>query len=300
MAKTQTVTKQKDKSQSQSQTQGQSQSQSLTQNVLDNNLLNQILSGLMGPMTDEQISAFAENLLKPQLNAGLEAAQQQYDTTRLAKEQEIENLATALNQAIGQQNAAYRQGMANVETAALARGMGRSSYTMQTLANQGNALAEAVRQLTDENTRQTQQIQSQITQAAQQNAQTQGRLNTDYAANLAAKVQELQQTQRDRYNSDYMTALSLAMQKKQTGTQTDNQTTTQNNQGESESETIVDNNYGAVTPQPNPNGGNNGGQYTTDPAKDKKVLTYTTPIKDPQGKGGSGAQGNNSQKYLMS
>lgn len=283
MAKTQTVTKQKDKSQSQSQTQGQSQSQSLTQNVLDNNLLDQILSGLMGPMTDEQISAFAENLLKPQLNAGLEAAQQQYDTTRLAKEQEIENLATALNQAIGQQNAAYRQGMANVETAALARGMGRSSYTMQTLANQGNALAEAVRQLTDENTRQTQQIQSQITQAAQQNAQTQGRLNTDYAANLAAKVQELQQTQRDRYNSDYMTALSLAMQKKQTGTQTDNQTTTQNNQGESESETIVDNNYGAVTPQPNPNGGNNGGQYTTDPLKDKKTDFVGTEKEVPDG-----------------
>lgn len=56
--------------------------------------------------------------------------------------------------------------------------MGRSSYTLQTLANQGDTLAKAVQQLTDESTRQSGQIQKQITQAAQQNSQTQGRLNT--------------------------------------------------------------------------------------------------------------------------
>jgi hypothetical protein len=297
MAKTQTVTKQKDKNQSQSQTQGQSQSQNLTQNVLDNELLNQILSGLMGPMTDEQIQQFAEGLLRPQLNAGLEASQQQFDATRLAKEQEIANLANSLQQAVGQQQAAYNQSMANIETGALSRGMGRSSYTMQTMANQGNALAEAVRQLTDENARQTQQIQDQITLAQQQHAQTQGRLNTDYAANLAAKVQELQQAQRDRYNSDYMTALSLAMQQRQTGTQTDNQTTTQNNEGESESETIVDNNYGADTTTPPPGGNNNNGGNQTQNPPPNNNMDYTTQTQTQK----KNQQGNNrSQKFMQS
>ena len=202
-----------------SQSQSQSQSQSTTKKLLDSELLNQILGGLAGSMTDKEIAAFAENLLRPQLNAGIEASQQNFETTKLSKEQEIANLAANLTRAIDEQNSAYRQSKANVETAALNRGMGRSSYTLQTLANQGDALAKAVRELTDENARKTGQIQDQITQAAQQNSQTQGRLNTDFASQLAAKVQELKDTQRREYNSNYLTAISAAMGQQTTGTQ---------------------------------------------------------------------------------
>ena len=202
-----------------SQSQSQSQSQSTTKKLLDSELLNQILGGLAGSMTDKEIAAFAENLLRPQLNAGIEASQQNFETTKLSKEQEIANLAANLTRAIDEQNSAYRQSQANVETAALNRGMGRSSYTLQTLANQGDALAKAVRELTDENARKTGQIQDQITQAAKQNSQTQGRLNTDFASQLAAKVQELKDTQRREYNSNYLTAISAAMGQQTTGTQ---------------------------------------------------------------------------------
>lgn len=201
-----------------SQSQSQSQSQSTTKKLLDSDLLNQILGGLAGNMTDKEIAAFAENLLRPQLNAGIEASRQNFETTKLSKEQEIANLAANLTRAIDEQSSAYRQSKANVETAALNRGMGRSSYTLQTLANQGDALAKAVRELTDENARKTGQIQDQITQAAQQNSQTQGRLNTDFASQLAAKVQELKDTQRREYNSNYLTAISAAMGQQTTGT----------------------------------------------------------------------------------
>ena len=199
--------------------QSSSTSQSTSKNVLDKELMNQILSGLMGTMTDEQITQFAENLLRPQLNAGLEEAQQNYETTKLSKEQEIENLAANLTRSIDEQNAAYRKSAANVETAALNRGMGRSSYTMQTLANQGDALAKAVQQLTEDSGRRSQQIQNQITQAAQQNSRTQGRLNSDYASQLAAKVQELKENQRKEWNSNYLTAISSAMGQQTTGSQ---------------------------------------------------------------------------------
>lgn len=207
------------KSQSHSETQSESlsKSQSTTSKFLDEALRDQILAGLMGYMTDEEINAYAENLLKPQLNAGLEAAQQQYETTELAKTQEIENLAASLAKAIEEQRNAYGQSMANVQTGALARGMGRSSYALQVMANQGNSLAKAVMNLTDENARQSSQIQKQITQAAQQNAQTQGRLNTDYAASLAAKVQELKQQQRQEYNQNYLTAVSGSLGQKTEG-----------------------------------------------------------------------------------
>lgn len=220
VTETNTSSSSQTQSQQHSQSQSQSQSQSTTKNVLDQELLSTILSGLQGMMTDEEITDFAEALLRPQLNANLEAAQHSYETTKLQKEQEIENLATSLQKGIAEQNRAYRRSVANVETAALSRGMGRSSYTLQNLSNQGDALARAVQQLTDENRRQTSQIQQQITQAAQQNASTQGRLNADYASQLAAKVQELKEQQRKEYNQNYLTAVSGSMGSQTTGTQT--------------------------------------------------------------------------------
>lgn len=194
-----------------SQSESNTKQETESRRFLDGELLSQILAGLAPNMNDDEISAFAENLLRPVLNAGLESAQQSYEATKLGKEQEIENLAATLARSIAEQQNAYRQSAANVETAALSRGMGRSSYTMQTLANQGSALAKAVQQLTEENARAQSQAQQQITLAAQQNAQTQGRLNTDYATQLAAKVQELRESQRNAYNQNYMTAVSESL-----------------------------------------------------------------------------------------
>lgn len=231
-------------SSSHSTSQSQSQSQSTSKKLLDEELLNRILAGLTGQMTDDEINQYAENLLRPQLNAGLEAAQQQYESTELAKRQEIENLAANLSRSIDEQNAAYRKSMADVETAALARGMGRSSYTLQTMANQGNALSQAVRQLTDENARQQGQIQAQITQAAQQNAQTQARLNTDYASNLASKVQELKEQQRKEYNQNYMTAVSGSMGSQTVGQESTTGSSVTNETGSSNSSSTTTTGYG--------------------------------------------------------
>ena len=215
-----------------SKSQSTSQSQSTTSKFLDEALRDKILAGLMGYMTDEEIAAYAENLLKPQLNAGLEAAEQQYATTELAKQQEIENLAAALTRSIEEQEGAYAKSRASLETAALARGMGRSSYTLSTLANADSAYAKAIENLTRDTSRQQSQIQAQITQAAQQKAQTTGRLSTDYAANLAAKVQELKQQQRQEYNQNYLTAVSGSMGTTSTGTQ--------QTQGSTESKSTTD------------------------------------------------------------
>ena len=248
ITETDTSSKSDSKSKEHSQSQSRSDSQSTTKKLLDSDLMNQILGGLVRNMTDEEINQFAENLLRPQLNAALEESQQNYETTKLSKEQELENLAASLTRAIDEQNTAYRKSAANVETAALGRGMGRSSYTLQTLANQGDALAKAVRQLTDENTRQSRQIQQQITQAAQQNGQTQGRLNTDFASQLAAKVQELKENQRKEWNSNYLTAISAAMGQQTTGSQQTSGTTDttgeQHTEGSSHSTSVTYTNRG--------------------------------------------------------
>ena len=248
ITETDTSSKSDSKSKEHSESQSKSESLSTTKKLLDSDLMNQILGGLVRNMTDEEINQFAENLLRPQLNAALEESRQNYETTKLSKEQELENLAASLTRAIDEQNTAYRKSAANVETAALSRGMGRSSYTLQTLANQGDALAKAVQQLTDENTRQSGQIQQQITQAAQQNSQTQGRLNTDFASQLAAKVQELKENQRKEWNSNYLTAISAAMGQQTTGSQQTSGTTDttgeQHTEGSSHSTSVTYTNRG--------------------------------------------------------
>ena len=248
ITETDTSSKSDSKSKEHSESQSKSESLSTTKKLLDSDLMNQILGGLMKNMTDEELTQFAGNLLRPQLNAALEESRQNYETTKLSKEQELENLAASLTRAIDEQNTAYRKSAANVETAALSRGMGRSSYTLQTLANQGDALAKAVQQLTDENTRQSGQIQQQITQAAQQNSQTQGRLNTDFASQLAAKVQELKENQRKEWNSNYLTAISAAMGQQTTGSQQTSGTTDttgeQHTEGSSHSTSVTYTNRG--------------------------------------------------------
>ena len=248
ITETDTSSKSDSKSKEHSESQSKSESLSTTKKLLDSDLMNQILGGLMKNMTDEELTQFADNLLRPQLNAALEESRQNYETTKRSKEQELENLAASLTRAIDEQNTAYRKSAANVETAALSRGMGRSSYTLQTLANQGDALAKAVQQLTDENTRQSGQIQEQITQAAQQNSQTQGRLNTDFASQLAAKVQELKENQRKEWNSNYLTAVSAAMGQQTTGSQqtsgTSDTTGEQHTEGSSHSTSVTYTNRG--------------------------------------------------------
>lgn len=211
----------------------ESQSQSATRKVLDEALRDRILSGLMGYMTDDEIDAYAENLLAPQHSAALEASQQKYDTAKLSGEQEIESLAAELARSVAEQKRSYAQSAADVQTAALARGMGRSSYTLETLANTGDRLLRAVRELTDANEQKTAQARAQMALAAQQNAQTQGRLNTDYARELAAKVQELKESQRKEYNQNYLTAVSGSMGSATSGTSSTQGSSTSDTTGKS-------------------------------------------------------------------
>lgn len=203
---------------SESTSKSESQSQSTTKKVLDEALRDKILSGLMGYMTDEEIDAYAENLLAPQRDADLEAAQQKYDAAKLSGEQEIESLAAELARSIDEQKRSYAQSAADVQTAALARGMGRSSYTLEALANTGDRLSRAVRELTDASEQKTAHTREQMALAAQQYAQTQGRLNADYAKELAAKVQELRESRRKEYNQSYLSAVNGSMGSATAGT----------------------------------------------------------------------------------
>lgn len=108
-----------------SKTENKTHSTSTGKKTLDEKMRDRILAGLMGYMSDEEIDAYARNLLEPVLRAEKEAAQQEYESVRLSREQEIKSLAQTLARDIAAQESAYRRSMANVQTAALARGMGK-------------------------------------------------------------------------------------------------------------------------------------------------------------------------------
>ena len=215
---TYTDTTSQSQSHSEGQSQSQSESQSISKKLLESGLLETILSGLAGGMSDEELRSYAVSLLEPEKNAELEASRQKYETAKLSREQEIENLAGSLQRSIEEQNKAYRQSAADVQTQALGRGMGRSSYMLESLANQGNLLAEAIRQLTEDSGRRSGQLQQQITQAAEQDAATRGRIEQDYATRLSAKEQELRREQRQEQNRNYLTAVSASMGQQTNGT----------------------------------------------------------------------------------
>jgi len=194
-----------------SQSTSKGKSESTSQKTLDTKLQSSIMAGLMGYMTDEEMDAYAKNLLAPTLKAQKEAAQQQYESAKLTGEQELGSLADSLARDIGAQKGAYTQSMADVQNAALARGMGRSSYALEAMAGQGALLNQAIERLTRESGEKEAAVRERMALAQKQSAQTQARLDSDYAAQLAAKVQEIKNAQRQQYNQNYLAALQASM-----------------------------------------------------------------------------------------
>ena len=211
-----------------SQSQGQSSSQQSTQKVVNHELLSQLLQGLadMGytPRSEEALRQAAENRYNPLYNAEVEAARQKQQQTDLALSQQLDELLSGISRQKDTQNATYDKARANIETGALSRGMGRSSYTMSTLSNNDIARAKALSQIDEDANRQTGQIGAQRTQLSQQLAETLGRLSTDKETNISNYLQELYDQEYQRQmaanqakNQNYLTAVDLAMGSQSTG-----------------------------------------------------------------------------------
>lgn len=215
---------------SQSQQQSQGQSQSTTQNVVNDGLLDRILAGLQNVgytgKSEEELREIAANRYNPIYNAETEAARQKQQATDLGLQQQIESLLAGGERQLNQQNAAYDQSRANIETGALARGMGRSSYTMSTLNKNDQARAAALDQIMRDLNMQQGQLEAQRTQSSQQLAETLGRLETDKQTQILNQLQDLldseyqkQQSATQQQNSNWLTALEMAMGQQTTGTQ---------------------------------------------------------------------------------
>ena len=222
---------QQEQSQSTSQSTQQQQSSQMTQNILNSELLAQILGGLQDAgyeqKTTDELMKIAQDYYLPVYNAEIEAAKQAQATKDLTYAQQLENLQSAYGKNVDTQNAVYDKSRASLETGALARGMGRSSYTMATLSQNDKARSAALAQLADDYSRDVRQVSDQRTQAAAQSAETLARLESDKATNISNQLVQLADTEYQRYvaglnqqNANYLAAVQAAMGQQTTGQQT--------------------------------------------------------------------------------
>ena len=158
--------------------------------------------------------------------------------------QQLENLQSAYGKNIDVQNAAYDKSRAALETGALARGMGRSSYTMATLAGNDQARSAALAQMADDYLQNVRQVTDEQALSSAQSAETIGRLNADKAKNITNKLRELADAEYQKYitgvnqqNANYLAAVQAAMGQMTTGqtTETSTQVTMAGGSGSSSS-----------------------------------------------------------------
>ncbi len=193
----------------------------LSSRFLDEDLLRRLLQGLASsaytPKTQEELLSIAQQRYAPEYAAAVEAARQQQQQQDLALSQQLAGILAGLDRERAGQNAAFDQARARIELDALERGMGRSSYTLSTLAANDAQRAQALRQVDQEANRQAQDIGQQRTLLSDQLAQTLTRLQQDRQTNVSNYLQELYDREYDRAqadraarNEDFLTAVELA------------------------------------------------------------------------------------------
>lgn len=143
------------------------------------------------PVDEETLRKQAEAQYKPTYDAELEGIRQQRDQQIQGYNSQLAGLGTAYDSQRRQTNEGYDQSAASLSNALTRRGLGRSSL----VSTQGAYLEKQRGQaLSDINARQTAEanaINEKIALLTDQAAQSENRLNSSYASQLEARINEL-------------------------------------------------------------------------------------------------------------
>ncbi len=188
--------------------------------------------------TDAELQQAAENKYASYYDQLNQAAQQAYDRTALAYQNQLNNMLPTYANQMDEARLATTKAMSNAGRNALARGMGRSTYNLATMANinlQGNKTLDSIQQaLTNaQNT-----ANSQSAQAAEQLAQTLAGYQKNQASDMLSYIDAQKQSDYEKelaamqYRNELLLQLyGLKPKTSSSGTsnkkQTNSQTTTQ-------------------------------------------------------------------------
>lgn len=169
-------------------------------------ITNQLVNALMNPSSGVDLQEMAHNLYSSYYDQLSLAAQQAYDTHALALEQQKTNLGRNYDRQRQEAANNYAQAVSQADRRATQRGMGRSSYNMQTLANLDQAGVEAQNELWRMQGEDEGNLDAQITQAAQQLAQQLQHYTQNQASDELGYVQQqqLQNAQTANQNAQYL------------------------------------------------------------------------------------------------
>lgn len=182
--------------------------------------VNSLLTQINGSkLTPQQLLEQAQTIYSAQYGAQKLAAEQAAANNILAMQQQAASLGRNYDEQRQASQQQYAQARSQADRAAMQRGMGRSSYNMQTLSNIDLAGAEAQQKL---NTRQGEDlanINANITQTQQQLGQTLQQLAAGQASDQTAWVNNMinQQNQQGIQNTQWLA--NFLAQQQQNATQ---------------------------------------------------------------------------------
>lgn len=178
--------------------------------------LNQLMDAFNAPSytpkTPEQIRQQAEGEYQSYYDQLKLAAQQQQEQSDLALQQQREGLQDTYDRQREDSAKQYRQAYSQTDRAMLGRGMQRSSYTAQTLANLLQEGAEAQQDIGDAQAAAEGNIDAQGAQLAQQLAAQLGQYDAAKQADILARIRELEDQEYERGQNDRSQQNSLALQ----------------------------------------------------------------------------------------
>ena len=164
------------------------------------------------PMTSEEIKAQAEREYQSYYDQLRLSAQQAKDAQDLA----LENQKAGLQQTYDKQREAskeeYEQIYSQSDRQSISRGMQRSSYNAQTLANIDLEAAKAQQEIYNAQASAENQISSQQTLLAAQLADQLSQYDASQAADVLARIDELEAREYDRSTSAKNTKNNLTLQ----------------------------------------------------------------------------------------
>lgn len=164
------------------------------------------------PKTPEQIRQQAEGEYQSYYDQLRLSAQQQQQQSDLALQQQREGLQDTYDKQREDSAKQYRLAYSQTDRAMLGRGMQRSSYAAQTLANLLQEGAEAQQDIGDQQAAAEGNIDAQRTQLAQQLAAQLGQYDAAQQADILARIRELEDQEYDRSQAQQANQNNLALQ----------------------------------------------------------------------------------------
>lgn len=178
------------------------------QNATYDNPYTQQLLELVKPKDDESYRQQAEEALRPGLNAQLEALSQSMDATNQGYERNKAELQRQAEASRRQLDADYAALRGDLETAALRRGMGRSSYLTDNLTYLGAQQAREQSNVESQLAQDLKDIGESQALAQQHYQQTVQRLQDDMLDDLASYEAALREKDKSAAQQAYQTLMA--------------------------------------------------------------------------------------------